>query len=308
MRIGVDFGGTKIEAVALDEGGDTLARRRVPTPRHDYEGSVRAVRELVETLEAETGARAPRIGVGIPGSLSPETGMVRNANSVWLIGRPFDQDLSEALGRPVRVANDANCFALSEAVDGAGADGRVVFGTINGTGVGGGLVVNRCVIVGRNAIAGEWGHTPLPHPQGDELPEPKCWCGRAGCLEVWISGPGLEADFARHAGAGEGQGPGAREIEEFAGAGDPEAEAALDRLYDRWGRAMAGLVNIVDPDVIVMGGGLSNLPDAPERVREAMRPHVFSDVLATAVRRARHGDSSGVRGAAWLWDEEEMRA
>lgn len=305
MRIGVDFGGTKIEAAALGPGGETLGRRRAPTPRHDYAGSVRAVRELVEALEAETGARAPRIGVGIPGSLSPRDGTVRNANSVWLIGERFDRDLARALDRPVRVANDANCFALSEAVDGAGADGRVVFGTINGTGVGGGVTVARRVIEGRNGIAGEWGHTPLPSPAPEESPGPRCWCGRRGCLEVWISGPGLEADFARAVGAGEGEGPGAPEIAELAAAGDPQAQAALDRLHDRWGRALAGAVNLLDPDVIVLGGGLSNLEGAPERLRETMRPHVFSDVLDTDIRRNRHGDSSGVRGAAWLWDEDE---
>ncbi|MEC9432063.1 MAG: ROK family protein [Pseudomonadota bacterium] len=305
MRIGVDFGGTKIEGVALAPDGSIRARRRIPTPRGDYAGSVRAIRDLTLALEAEAGAAAPALGVGIPGSLSPATGAARNGNAVWLIGRPFDKDLAEALARPVRIANDANCFALSEAADGAGAGAGVVFGTINGTGVGGGLIVGGRIVTGRNGIAGEWGHNALPNPTDAERPGAPCFCGRRGCLEVWISGPGLEADFARAVGAGEGQGPKAREIAEMAADGDPDAEAALDRLYDRWGRALAVIVNVVDPDVIVLGGGLSNLDAAPERVARALRPHVFSDVMETEIRRAVHGDSSGVRGAAWLWDEEE---
>lgn len=305
MRIGVDFGGTKIEGVALAPDGTIRARVRVETPRGDYAGSVRAIRDLVLALEAAAGARAPALGIGIPGSLSPLTRTVRNGNAVWLIGRPFDQDLAEALGRPVRLANDANCFALSEAADGAGAGAGVVFATINGTGVGGGLIVNGRIVEGRNGIGGEWGHNALPNPTDAERPGPQCFCGRRGCLEVWVSGPGLEADFARAVGAGDGQGPHARDIAEMAAVGDPDAEAAFDRLYDRWGRALAVVINVVDPDVVVLGGGLSNLVDAPARIAAAMRPHVFSDVVDTEIRRAAHGDSSGVRGAAWLWDEEE---
>ena len=304
MRFGIDFGGTKIEGAVLDSAGDEIARLRIPTPRHDYPGTLRAFAELIGRLEAETGLKADRVGVGIPGSLSPATGLVRNANSVWIIGKPFDEDLAETLGRPVRVANDANCFALSEAVDGAGADGRVVFGVIAGTGVGGGLVVDRRVIVGRNGIAGEWGHTPLPNPTDAERPGPPCFCGRRGCVETWVSGPALAADFARAVGAGEGQGPDPREITEMAEAGDPDAEAALARWTERFGRSLAGVVNVVDPDVIVLGGGLSNLPDLPARLMTAMRPHVFSDTVETAIRVNRHGDSSGVRGAAWLWEED----
>ncbi len=307
MRIGIDFGGTKIEGLALDPAGAELARLRAPTPRQDYDGTVRAIADLVAALEAQTGGRAPGVGVGIPGSLSPRDGTVRNGNATWLLGKPFDRDLSAAIGRPVRIENDANCFALSEAVDGAGADGRVVFGTINGTGVGGGLVVDRRPWGGRNGIAGEWGHVPLPWAREDEVPGPKCWCGRRNCLEVWISGPGLEADFARAVGAGEGDGPSARDLVDMEAAGDPDAEAAFARLYDRWGRALALLAGMIDPDVIVLGGGLSNLPDAPARARAAMLPYVFSDVLETDVRRAVHGDSSGVRGAAWLWNEEDPR-
>ncbi|SDW41346.1 fructokinase [Albimonas donghaensis] len=305
MRIGVDFGGTKIEGVALAPDGTIRARQRVETPRGDYDGSVRAIRDLVLALEAEAGARAPALGVGIPGSLSPATRTVRNGNAVWLIGKPFDTDLAEALSRPVRMANDANCFALSEAADGAGAGAGVVFGTINGTGVGGGLIVDGRIVEGRNGIGGEWGHNALPLPTDAERPGPHCFCGRRGCLEVWISGTGLEGDFARAVGAGEGQGPAARDIAEMAADGDPDAEAAMDRLYDRWGRALSVIVNVVDPDVVVLGGGLSNLSVAPERISRAMRPHVFSDVMETEIRRALHGDSSGVRGAAWLWDEEE---
>lgn len=307
MRIGIDFGGTKIEGIAMDAAGGTLGKLRVPTPR-DYEGSVRAVAGLVASLEAEAGREAARFGVGIPGSLSPETGGVRNANTVWLTGRPFDRDLAAASGKAVRIENDANCFALSEAVDGAGAGASVVFGTINGTGVGGGLIVSGRPVPGRNGIAGEWGHIPLPRPRDDERPGPLCYCGRHGCLEVWISGPGLAADFARTVGAGEGQGSGPREIVEMAEAGDPEAAGALDRLFDRWGRAMSVVVNIVDPDVIVLGGGLSNLDAAPERIMQAMRPHVFSDVIETRIVRNRFGDSSGVRGAAWLWNDVETAA
>jgi fructokinase len=308
MKLGIDLGGTKIEGVALSEDGRVLARLRAPTPRHDYAGTVGAVKALVEALEAETGEAAPRVGVGIPGSISPTSGHVRNANSVWLIGRPFDSDLAEALDRPVRVANDANCFALSEATDGAGAGAGVVFGVITGTGVGGGLVVNGRVIGGCNGVAGEWGHSPLPNPADDERPGPLCYCGRRGCLETWLSGPALAADFARTVGAGEGDGPAAREIAELAEAGDPQAEAAIARHSDRFGRALGTLINIVDPDVIVLGGGLSNLPGLADRAAEAMRPHVFSDSVATEVRVNVHGDSSGVRGAAWLWDAEERLA
>lgn len=308
MKIGIDFGGTKIEAVALGEDGGVIARRRAPTPRHDYEGSIAAVAGLVKALEVETGLPAPRVGVGIPGSISPTTGHVRNANSVWLIGRPFDADLAEALGRPVRVANDANCFALSEATDGSGAGARVVFGVITGTGVGGGLVVDGKVLGGRNGVAAEWGHIPLPLPTDDERPGPECYCGRRGCLETWLSGPALAADFARAVGAGDGDGPSAAEIADLAAAGDPDAEAAILRHSDRFGRALGTLINIVDPDVIVLGGGLSNLPGLADRVARTMRPHVFSDSVATEIRVNLHGDSSGVRGAAWLWDEEERSA
>jgi fructokinase len=305
MRIGIDFGGTKIEGLLIDAAGTERARVRVDTPRHDYDASVRAVRDLVVRLKAEGGAARASVGVGIPGSISPASGFVRNANSVWLIGRPFDKDLGEALGQPVRVANDANCFALSEAVDGAGADARVVFGIIVGTGVGGGVIIDKRVLEGRNGVGGEWGHIPLPNPRDEERPGPKCYCGRHGCLEVWLSGPGLTADFAKSVGAAPHDAPTAREVAEMAEAGDPDAEAALDRLIDRFGRSLAVVVDIVDPDVVVLGGGLSNLDILYERLPEAMRPHVFSDVVETEIRRNVHGDSSGVRGAAWLWEDAQ---
>ena len=306
MRFGIDFGGTKIEGAVIAPDGRIGARLRVATPRHDYPATLRAIADLTAALEAETGVPCTRLGVGIPGSLSPATGLVRNANSVWLIGRPFDRDLSDALGRPVRVANDANCFALSEAVDGAGAGARTVFGVITGTGVGGGVTVEGRVLTGRNGIAGEWGHTPLPLPADDERPGPPCFCGRRGCLETWLSGPGLAADFARTTGLDGAPGPDSHAVADLAAAGDPQAQAALDRWTDRFGRALAGIVNVLDPDVIVLGGGLSNLfPDLPARLTAAMRPHVFSDTLATDIRRHVHGDASGVRGAAWLWTEDD---
>ncbi len=303
MRIGIDYGGTKIEGLLIDAEGRERARKRVKTPRNDYDGSVRAIRDLVLELKREGRATDASVGVGIPGTVSPSTGHVRNGNSVWLIGKAFDKDLSKALGQAVRVANDANCFVLSEAVDGAGADAGVVFGVIAGTGIGGGLVVDKRVVAGRNGIGGEWGHTPLPNPRDHERPGPKCSCGRLGCIEGWLSGPGLAADFARSVGAPPQDAPSAKEIAEMAAVGDPEAEAALDRLVDRFGRALAVVVNMIDPDVIVFGGGLSNLDLLHERIPAAMAPHVFADVVETEIRRNVHGDSSGVRGAAWLWEK-----
>jgi fructokinase len=300
MRIGIDMGGTKIEGVALGSGGEELARRRVPTPREDYEGTVAAVVRLVGALEAETG-REGSVGVGIPGSVSPFTGLVKNANSTWIIGRPFDQDLARALERPVRMANDANCFALSEAVDGAAAGASPVFGVILGTGVGGGIVLEGRPLEGASRIAGEWGHNPLPAPTDDERPGPPCYCGRRGCVETFLSGPGLAADHARVTGV-ELDAP---TIVEAAEAGEPEAAATLERYVERLGRALAVVVNIVDPEVVVLGGGVSNTPNLPERTQAALRPHVFSDEVAARVVRHRHGDSSGVRGAAWLWGRDE---
>jgi fructokinase len=295
MRIGVDVGGTKIEAIALGDDGAELVRVRVATPR-SYDGTRDAVTELVRDVEARTG-RSGTVGVGIPGAVSPESGLVKNANSTWLIGRAFDRDLAERLGRPVRVSNDANCFALSEAVDGAGAGARVVFGVILGTGVGGGIVLEGQVLEGATRIAGEWGHNPLPRPHDDERPGPACYCGRFGCVETWCSGPGMERD---HLGA-TGEPLTAEEIAARAEVGDGAATRTLDRCVDRLARSLAVVVNILDPDVIVLGGGLSNIPVLPARVQALLPQHVFSDSVATRVVRNLHGASSGVRGAAWLW-------
>jgi fructokinase len=308
MKIGIDYGGTKIEAIALSDQGEERARLRVPTPRDDYDANIRALRDLVLALEASAGDVAPAVGMGIPGSISPATGLVRNANSVWLNGRPLDRDLAAALGRPVRVANDANCFALSEARDGGGAGARIVFGSITGTGVGGGVVIDGKVLGGASGIGGEWGHTPLPRPTEAERPGARCWCGRCGCLEVWLSGPALKADHARVLGLPLEDAPDAHAIAKAAAAGDGPARATLDRHADRFGRALAGMINVIDPHVVVLGGGLSNLDGLPERIAAAMAPHVFSDVIGAKIMRNVHGDSSGVRGAAWLWDSEETPA
>jgi fructokinase len=296
MRIGVDLGGTKIEGIALGDDGLELARRRVATPRHDYEATIGAVAALVEGLESETGARGS-VGVGMPGAISPASGLVKNANSTWLIGRPIDRDLQRALGRQVRCANDANCFALSEATDGAGAGARVVFGVILGTGTGGGIVVDGRALTGANAIAGEWGHVPLPWPADDERPGPPCYCGKAGCVETFLSGPGLARDYERHAG----ETLEAEAIAERAARGDARAEAALGRYEDRLARALAVVLNVLDPDVVVLGGGLSKLERLYESVPRRWQAWAFSDRVATPLRPPRHGDSSGVRGAAWLW-------
>ncbi len=295
-RLGVDFGGTKIEAAVLDESGRLLARRRIANPGA-YEAAIAAVAALIAEVEGEAGVADLPVGVGAPGSASPVSGLIRNANSTWLNGRAFADDLRAALGRPVRLANDANCFALSEAVDGAGAGAGTVFGVILGTGCGGGLVVDRRPVDGANGIAGEWGHTPLPWPTPEELGIAPCWCGRRGCLETWISGPGLAADFERAAG----RPLSAEAIIAAAAAGDREAGAAFALLLDRLARGLAVVCDILDPDIIVLGGGLSNAAAIYDRIGPMMARHIFSDVFATRVVRARHGDSSGVRGAAWLW-------
>ncbi len=299
MRIGIDVGGTKIEAVALGRDHRVLARRRVATPRNDYEGTVTAITELVWTLERETGERGT-VGVGIPGAVSPATGLVKNANSTWLIGRPFAEDLAAQLERPVRLANDANCFTLSEATDGAAAGVHVAFGVILGTGTGGGITVDGRLLVGRNAIAGEWGHNPMPWPRPGEWPGPPCYCGRTGCIETFLSGPGFARDF--EAATGRALEP--AEIEAQAEAGDPDAEAALARYEDRLARALASVINLLDPDVIVLGGGMSKIDRVYTNVPQRWDPFVFSDRVDTRLVRALHGDASGVRGAAWLWDGE----
>jgi fructokinase len=295
VRIGVDLGGTKIEAVALDDRGELRARRRVPTPRDDYGGTLAAIAGLVADLETETGARGT-VGVGMPGAISPATGLVKNANSTWLIGRRLQEDLERLLDRPVRLANDANCFALSEAVDGAAAGARVVFGVIVGTGTGGGVVVDGRVLTGPNAIAGEWGHNPLPWPRDDEWPGPQCYCGKTGCVETFLSGPGFARDYA------EGATVPAEEIVARAASGEVAAEEALLRYEDRMSRALATVVNVLDPDVIVLGGGMSQLTRLYEAVPRRWGAYVFSDRVDTRLVPPRHGAASGVRGAAWLWE------
>lgn len=302
MRIGIDLGGTKIEAIALADDGRVVLRRRVVAPRGIYAETVTAIRDLVLAVETELGTRGS-VGIGIPGTISPATGLIKNANSVWLIGHPLDRDLGEALGRPVRLGNDANCFALSEASDGAGQGYGTVFGVILGTGCGAGIVVNGRPLVGPNAIAGEWGHNPLPWPQPNELPGPDCYCGLQGCIETWISGSGFEADFAMISG----RQLHASEIAAAATAGDAAAEAALQRLERRLARALAMVLNLLDPDAIVLGGGLSNIDRLYRTVPDLWLAHTFSDAITTPLLKNHHGDSSGVRGAAWLWPIGEGR-
>lgn len=299
IRIGVDFGGTKIEAAALDATGAFRGRLRRPNPRL-YDDAIAVVRDLVAEVEQALGEGPLSVGVGAPGSLSPRTGRVRNANSTWLNDRPFLRDLTEALGREVRIDNDANCLALSEAIDGAACEARVVFGVIIGTGCGGGLVVDRRPVAGRNAVTGEIGHTPLPWPRPDETPYNPCWCGLSGCLETYVSGPGFADDHAKTTGARLT----ADAVVAAMRAGDPAARASFDRYVDRLGRGLAVMVNLIDPDVIVLGGGMSNVDELYPRLADAIAPHIFSDVFETPIRKAEHGDSSGVRGAAWLWPLE----
>jgi fructokinase len=295
MRIGVDLGGTKIEAIAID-GTREVLRRRMPTPRGDYAATVAAVRDLVELIERDLGATCT-VGIGIPGAISATTGLVKNANSTWLIGHPLDRDLERALARPLRISNDANCFALSEATDGAAAGAHIVFGVILGTGTGGGVVVGGRVLEGRHRIAGEWGHNPLPWPEHGEYPGPACYCGRTGCIETFLSGPGLTETFAAIAGHRFD----AAQIATLAGEGDAAADRALTIYESRLARALASIINVLDPDVIVLGGGVSNIARLYTRVPPLLKAFVFSDSADTPIVPARHGDSSGVRGAAWLW-------
>lgn len=295
MRIGIDLGGTKIEAAAF-AGQHELARRRIATPAGDYMATLTAVAGLVEALEVELGKRGS-VGVGTPGAVSVADGLIKNANSTCLIGKPLQRDLQALLQREVRLANDANCFALSEAVDGAGKGASVVFGVILGTGVGGGIVVRGEVLAGANHIAGEWGHNPLPLPDASELPPPACYCGRAGCVETWLSGPGMAHDHT----AITGETLTAEAIAARADGGDAPAQATLVRYEARLAKALATVINIVDPQVIVLGGGLSNIDRLYANVPRLWGPHVFSDTIATRLVKHVHGDSSGVRGAAWLW-------
>ncbi len=295
MRVGIDLGGTKIEAIALGDGGAELARRRIAAPRGDYAATVEAIAGLVEEIEKLLETRGT-VGVGIPGAISPASGLVKNANSTWIIGRPLHEDLQRRLGRPVRLANDANCFALSEAMDGAAAGAEVVFGVILGTGVGGGVVVRGSVLTGPNAIAGEWGHNPLPWPAGDERPGPPCYCGRLGCIETFLSGPGMARDHL--AATGESLAP--ETIGARADAGDALSAATLARYEERLARGLASVINVLDPDVIVLGGGLSRIGRLYETVPRLWTRFVFSDHVDTRLVAPRHGDASGVRGAAWL--------
>jgi len=296
MRIGIDLGGTKIEAIALADDGAIHLRRRVPTPAADgYEAIVGALASLVIDVERELGVPCS-VGVGTPGALSPTTGLLRNSNTVCLNGRALDRDLADALGREVQLANDADCFALSEATDGAGAGAPSVFGVIAGTGVGGGIVVAGALVSGPNAIAGEWGHNALPRPGDDERPGPRCYCGRHGCIETWLSGPGLARDHEE--ASGETLEPAG--IVQAAEAGSAAARATLDRHAERFARALASVINVLDPHVIVLGGGLSNLEHLYEAIPARWAQYVFSDVVQTRLVKNRFGDSSGVRGAAWL--------
>jgi fructokinase len=301
VRIGVDLGGTKIEAVALD-GSREIVRLRIATPRDDYEATVDAIVQVIGDVERSAGAGGT-VGVGIPGTLSPATGLVKNANSTWLIGRPLLSDLESRLARPVRIANDANCFAVSEATDGAGHGAHAVFAVIIGTGTGSGIAIGGQLLVGANAIAGEFGHNPLPWMTPDEYPGRACYCGRRGCVETFVSGPGMQADHEHRTG----RAASAPEIVTAAAAGDEAAEETLRRYEDRLARALASVVNLLDPDVIVLGGGMSNIRRLYDNVPRLWSPYVFAaggghrDVSRTRLLPARHGDSSGVRGAAWLW-------
>lgn len=296
IRIGVDLGGTKIEFVALEHDGTELHRHRIATPRFDYDATVHAIADGVKEIERNTGQSAT-VGVGIPGTVSTKTGFVKNANSTWLNGKPFDKDLSRALDREVRCANDANCLAVSEATDGAGAGKHLVFAVILGTGCGGGIAVDGCVHNGLNGVAGEWGHNTLPWMRADEFPGPACYCGKNGCIETWISGTGLEKDYERATKVSL-HGP---EIIARSTAGEPAALAALDRFEDRLTRGLAGLINLLDPDMIVMGGGASQIARIYQNVPARLKECVFGKEADTPVLPAKHGDSSGVRGAAWLW-------
>ncbi len=302
MRIGIDLGGTKISGIALDDDGAVLAHARAPTPRQDYAGTLEAIRVLVGRLEHSAGAGlgatvGATVGVSMPGALSLRTGLVKNANSTWLNGRPFDRDLAAALGRPARVANDANCLAVSEATDGAAAGAHVVFAVILGTGCGGGVAIDGRPVAGLNAIAGEWGHNPLPWPMAEELPGPGCYCGKHGCIETWLSGTGIAADHKARTGADLT----AAAIAEAADLGDESARATLARHRGRLARSLATVINILDPDIVVIGGGVSQIAGIYQDMPDLLSRWCFSDGVSTPVAPALHGDDSGVRGAAWLW-------
>ena len=300
MRIGVDLGGTKIEAIALDDAGAVLLRRRVTTPAGDYGRILSAIADLVTVLERELGRRGT-VGIAMPGAISKKTGRIKNANTVVLNGQPLEADIAEALARPVRLENDANCFALSEAVDGAAASAKVVFGVILGTGVGGGLVVDGHIITGRNGVAGEWGHNPLPWARAEDQGHP-CYCGKVGCIETFLSGPGLALDYRTRSGKNLGANDlTAQDVVLAAETGDDIAAECLSVYQDRLGRGLASVINLFDPDAIVLGGGLSNVTQLYSSLPSIIDKYAFSDGVDTPILRAAHGDSSGVRGAAWLW-------
>lgn len=296
MRIGIDLGGTKIEALAIDNKGVELVRHRIDTPRDDYDATIKALVGLVQRLEKETG-RVGSVGAGVPGSVSSITGLVKNSNSTWLNGRPLDRDLSSAMGREVRVSNDGNCLAVSEATDGAAAGKHVVFGVILGTGCGGGVAIDGTVHAGPNGVAGEWGHNSLPWPRPEEVPGPACYCGRRGCLEMWVSGTGIARDFKEVTGKERTT----REIMADFEGGDALAAAAVERFEDRLARGLADVINMLDPDVIVLGGGVSKVQHIYETLPKRLRTYVFGGEASTPILPAMYGDASGVRGAAWLW-------
>jgi fructokinase len=297
MRIGIDLGGTKIEIAALDAGNRIRLRERISAPRGDYAATVQAVRDLVLSAETKLGETA-RIGIAVPGTISPATGLMKNANSLWLNGKPLDRDLQRALDRDIRIANDANCFALSEAVDGAGREANTVFGVILGTGVGGGIVINKNIVTGAHAIAGEWGHNQIPYLREEERRSAACYCGKYGCIETFLSGAALVADYTQSTG----DKLSSEEVAERAANDDEMARATLDRYVNRLTRALSCVINILDPDVIVLGGGLSNIDSLYKEVPQHLSEHVFSDICTTPILKNAHGDSSGVRGAAWLWE------
>ena len=297
IRIGIDLGGTKIEGIALSEAGDELFRHRLATPQGDYQATLQSIAGLIDQIEADIGEQGS-IGICTPGALSPATGLLRNSNSVCMNGKPVLTELQERLQREIRIANDANCFALSEATDGAAKDAAVVFGVIIGTGTGAGIVVDKKVLVGPNAIAGEWGHNPLPWPEDFELPGPECYCGKQGCIETWLSGPGIVRDHELHNNVFLD----AETIDNKARFGDEESDETLQRYEDRMARSLAHVINILDPDVIVLGGGMGNIKRLYENVPVIWGDYVFSDAVNTKLVSPVHGDSSGVRGAAWLWN------
>jgi fructokinase len=298
MFIGIDLGGTKIEGIAMSGAGDELLRKRVPTAAGDYQAILNTIKELVNEIESSLNERAT-VGIGTPGAISPATGLLRNSNSVCMNGKAVDKDLARILNREVRIANDANCFALSEATDGAAAGETVVFGVIVGTGTGAGIVVNGHVLSGPNAIAGEWGHNPLPWPLDNERPGPSCYCGKHGCIETWLSGPGMSRDYLELSG----NALDAKQVVELASNGDNAAELCLRNYEHRMARSLAHVINILDPDVIVLGGGMGNIQRLYSSVPELWRQYVFSDRVDTRLLAPKYGDSSGVRGAAWLWNE-----